>query len=237
LTRLVGLNLGCGPNLFTSSGEVEWVNVDKEDMNFYVRCLLQVPDDWSETGMRRMPPHQRQIALQMQAGAEVKLTQRDLRQRFPFPDGYADLVYAGQLIEHFTPVEARKFLQECRRAMKPGALLRLSTPDMDKLLAAYAEGQMGRFDQDQPDTYKRASTQSMKLGWMIFGSLGVEPEYQGHKMIYNFDSLKEILAVAGFEPAKVRRVECGVSQSPAMQRGVYEPPEHAGHSLFVEVAK
>ena len=234
--RMVGLNLGCGPILFPSTAEVEWINIDKEDMTSYLTYLIHAPDDWSGAGMKRMPNHQRQLSLRVKI-EPVKLIQRDLRERFPFQDGYADLVYCGQVIEHFTPVEARTFLQECRRVMKQGALLRLSTPDLDKLLAAYTEGKMGKFDEDQPLDYHLASTQSIKLGWLIFGSLGTGREYQGHKMIYNFDSLREALTAAGFEPTLVRRMECGLSQNPAMQRGMYEYPEHAGHSLFVEVVK
>lgn len=233
--KMIGLNLGCGPLFIPSTVEVEWVNFDKEDMTGYLRYLLHVPDDWSEAGMQKMPPHQKQLSLRVKSGEPVKLVQRDLRERFPFQDSSVDLIYAGQLIEHFTPVEARKFLQECRRVMKPGALLRLSTPDLDKLLAAYREGKMGMFDRDQPIDYRMCPSQSMKLGWMVFGSLGIEPEYHGHKMIYNFESLTVTLTVAGFSMEAIKCMECGISQLPVLQKEMHE--EHAGHSLFIEARR
>ena len=236
LTRMVGLNLGCGPILFPSTAEVEWINIDKEDMTSYLTYLIHAPDDWSGAGMKRMPEHQRQLSLRVKS-EPVKLVQRDLRERFPFQDGYADLVYAGQLIEHFTPHEASGFLRECLRVMKPNALMRLSTPDLDILLKAYREGKMSLFDGDQPAEYRETVCEALKFGYLVFGSLGDQQEYAGHKIIFNFESLKYFIVKAGFEPAKVRRMECGLSQSPAMQRGMYEYPEHAGHSLFVEVAK
>lgn len=45
-----------------------------------------------------------------------------------FPDASFDAVHAAQLIEHFTPVDAARFLTEAARVLRPGGHLFLTTP-------------------------------------------------------------------------------------------------------------
>jgi SAM-dependent methyltransferase len=51
---------------------------------------------------------------------------------FPLANGAADVVFAGEVIEHVR--EPELFLQECARVLKPGGDLILSTPNRDALL-------------------------------------------------------------------------------------------------------
>ena len=217
------LNLGSGPNLLLDG----WINIDIIDMTPRIKALIHMP-------VEGMVPREREISQRLKRGEHMRFLQYDLRKRFPFSERSVDLIYAGQLIEHFTPHEGLAFLRECWRVMKGAALMRLSTPDLDKLLLTYKDRQMELFDGDQPAEYGK-KTEATKLGYMLFGSLGDQREYAGHKMIYNFESLQEILVQAGFDPAAVKHMECGVSQSPVLQREMYE--EHGSHSLFVEVTK
>ena len=54
-----------------------------------------------------------------------------------FPDGYADLVYACHLLEHIRHNKLKSTLWEWKRILKPGGVLRLSVPDLDKILHIY----------------------------------------------------------------------------------------------------
>lgn len=45
-----------------------------------------------------------------------------------FPDASFDAVHAAQLIEHFTPEDAARFLAEAERVLRSGGYLFLSTP-------------------------------------------------------------------------------------------------------------
>lgn len=45
-----------------------------------------------------------------------------------FPDGSFDAVHAAQLIEHFSPVDASRFLSEVSRVIRPGGCVYLTTP-------------------------------------------------------------------------------------------------------------
>lgn len=45
-----------------------------------------------------------------------------------FPDQSFDVVHAAQLIEHFSPSDASRFLSEASRVLKPGGRIFLTTP-------------------------------------------------------------------------------------------------------------
>ena len=53
----------------------------------------------------------------------------------PFPDGSARYLFAEHLIEHITFTEGMGFLSECHRVLEPGGVLRLTFPDVTRLIA------------------------------------------------------------------------------------------------------
>jgi SAM-dependent methyltransferase len=55
----------------------------------------------------------------------------DATKRFPFPDASFDAIACEHLIEHVSYAEGQVMLRECRRILKLGGVLRLSTPDLD----------------------------------------------------------------------------------------------------------
>src|SRR5919198_3592341 len=58
--------------------------------------------------------------------------QHDATEPFPIADASFDWVYAEQFIPVLTPFEAVALLAEARRLLKPGGLVRISTPDLRK---------------------------------------------------------------------------------------------------------
>lgn len=51
------------------------------------------------------------------------------------PDDYADEIYSGHLLEHYSRDDAPKALAEWKRVLKPGAVLTVTIPDVGKALA------------------------------------------------------------------------------------------------------
>lgn len=65
------------------------------------------------------------------------VTRHDLRQGLPFSANQCDVVYHSHLLEHLTPTEARAFLLDCYRVLRPGGILRVVVPDLEGIARAY----------------------------------------------------------------------------------------------------
>ena len=61
----------------------------------------------------------------------------DLRQGLPEEANDADAIYASHLIEHFERDFVPHFLRLCRKALKPGGLLRIAVPDLEQIVRLY----------------------------------------------------------------------------------------------------
>lgn len=64
----------------------------------------------------------------------------DLRLGVPFADESADLIYHSHLLEHFPRAWGERFIADCFRVLKPGALLRVAVPDLENIVRAYLAG-------------------------------------------------------------------------------------------------
>jgi len=93
----------------------------------------------------------------------------------PFPDRGMDVIYAGALIEHLYDPEF--FLRECRRVLKEGGLLILSTPNIASL-SSRLRMLLGK----GPKFYATA------LSW----------EFGGHIRVVTAASLRRLLEESGF---------------------------------------
>lgn len=69
--------------------------------------------------------------------AHPSILAHDLRQGIPFPDGSFDGVYHSHVLEHFPKNQAPAFLQECYRVLKPGGILRVAVPDLERIARGY----------------------------------------------------------------------------------------------------
>lgn len=83
---------------------------------------------------RRFDPGWRNFDLAPSHGSVERF---DVRQRLPFEDASADLVYHSHLLEHLTLEEARFFLGECFRILKPGGIVRVAVPDLEGICRRY----------------------------------------------------------------------------------------------------
>ena len=61
----------------------------------------------------------------------------DLTQPLPFADASVSYMFSEHFIEHVTRKQAVDFLVECRRILRPSGTIRVSTPNLRFLIAAY----------------------------------------------------------------------------------------------------
>lgn len=54
----------------------------------------------------------------------------DVTERFPFQENTFTAILAEHVIEHFTYLDGKTMMAECLRTLKPGGILRLSTPNI-----------------------------------------------------------------------------------------------------------
>ena len=214
------LNIASGPNMFPG-----WLNLDHVDQTSYLDAIKDAG------GMSGWPQHQVDLAEHARAG-RIAFKVHDLRKGFAeYADGSVDAIYLGQMIEHLNPIaEAPQFLSECYRMLRPGGVIRITTPDLELLLDAYQKGELGKFASEQPAFYAVACP-SAQLSYLMFGACGPDctsDRYEGHFCCYSREHLSLLLRGAGFtgeleffrdslqsiDPeAMADTVDCGMSHS------------------------
>lgn len=63
--------------------------------------------------------------------------QGDLSRGVPLPDASGDVVYHAAVLEHMRRADATAFLAECFRVLKPGGILRVGVPDLERICHLY----------------------------------------------------------------------------------------------------
>lgn len=148
------------------------------------------------------------------------VTRFDLGRPLPFASGSVDLIYTEHFIEHVRKEAAASLLQECARILKPGGILRISTPDLAKVVREYQLGRVTEWLDMQyaPETPCDMVNESMRL-W-------------GHQYIWDEAELRRALAAAGFD--SVRRMPWGKSDHGELV-AVESRPDHS--DLIVEATR
>lgn len=68
-------------------------------------------------------------------GPEV--IQNDLSRGIPLSDASCAVVYHAAVLEHLRRPDAQAFLTECYRVLKPGGIIRVGVPDLEKICRLY----------------------------------------------------------------------------------------------------
>lgn len=151
----------------------------------------------------------------------------DLRQPLPLKDGAAQLLYSEHVIEHLYFDEARGFLAECFRLLKPGGRFRLGMPDAEIYYRAYVEGKPEFFaslahlggSTEALDTPNRVINHMFRMG--------------GHHFFaWDFETLKKELERAGF--TGVEKSKSGHASIPEL---CLDDPAHEFETLYIEATK
>jgi len=214
------LNIGCG-----RSPTPDWINYDNSPSVWMARLPLPAPILAALLGRLGLIDRH---ALDFVAFCRShSIRHADAARRIPHGDGTVDAIYASHMLEHLDQVEARLFLAECRRVMKPGGILRLAVPDLRNAAYQYlrlsdADGFLRhlQFDLDKP----RGPAARLRRMW----SGG-----RGHHWMYDRDSLVALVEAAGF--ADVATVEEGRTR--IVDPGRLDLNEREADSLCIEARR
>lgn len=150
----------------------------------------------------------------------------DVREPFPLPDAAFDLVYSEHMLEHLTYADGQRCLRECLRVLRPGGLLRVATPSLERIAALYDGGEL-------QERYVRwaAATLEPELKAPLPGAV-VNNFFRswGHEFIYDPDTLRHALTEAGFVEIEERPVG-------ELERHLPEAPELNRYETFVLEAR
>jgi predicted SAM-dependent methyltransferase len=102
-----------------------------------------------------------------------------------FRDETVDLLYASHCLEHLSYRDTQEILAEWCRVLKPGGVLRISVPDLDRLIEIY-------------------EADDRNLG-SIIGQLygGHDNPYNVHMAIFTRTSLEHLMVDVGFENCRL----------------------------------
>lgn len=123
------------------------------------------------------------ISLNLQLGSETDVCADVLS--LPFQDESLDGIIAQHFIEHLSPINARRFLEQSFYALRPGAFIRVSCPDMEKMCQSYLHLLSER-------NYEELDN----LTHNFYG--GQNDEFDFHLFGYHKESLRRLLIGAGF---------------------------------------
>lgn len=182
----------CGDSHKVIHKETEWYNRslqmpqggEKKGLNIgsFVNMLLNTDTtQWTNIDILDLSEYARAYGYIFQKADALNLM---------YPDNSLDYIATSHLPEHFTPEKVREFLKNCYRMLKPDGVMRISVPDAELLMGMYLRGELGYFDEINPEC-EEAETQLGKLNALLWG---------GHKSIHDKVSLSHQLKQAGFEP-------------------------------------
>lgn len=155
----------------------------------------------------------------------------------PFGNACAECVLMADVIEHLHPFkEVPRALAEVYRVLEPGGVVRLATPDFDKLVQAAANGALAALSPSSQPSWYGSVPACLQFSAHAFGNNapGTPPgAYDGHQAIYDFAGLCWQLHRAGFR--ELVRQTPHESLSEAMRHQVYD--RWTDLALIVEARK
>jgi SAM-dependent methyltransferase len=146
----------------------------------------------------------------------------DIRDGLPLEDDAFDYVVSIHGLQDLPYLDVVPALQELRRVLRPGGVLRLGLPDLDRAIAAYARGDREYFY--IPDAEARTLGGKLVVQIIWYGSV---------RTPFTWDFARELLLRAGF-----RGVErCAYRTTSTSHADIVELDNRERESLFVEAFK
>ena len=151
----------------------------------------------------------------------------DAVKHIPYGDGSVSVIYSSHMLEHLDRTEARRFMQECRRVLEPGGILRIAVPDLLPLARVYlAGGSADAFLSSCVLELEKPRGLAARVHNFIFGG-------REHHWMYDGASLSRLMVDAGFTDTKV--LEAGKTTIP--NPGQLNLRERESESVYVEGRK
>lgn len=143
-----------------------------------------------------------------------KISFANASKKLPFKNDSVDVIYSSHMLEHLSRSEARNFISEARRSLANGGILRISVPDLRKLVDRYVENSNADAFIDATllaDVKLNSIKDKLKL--LIIG-------FRHHQWMYDEKSLSNLL------------LDCGFTQIFVLDPGITKIKNHNGLNLY-----
>lgn len=151
----------------------------------------------------------------------------DATKPWPFESASAEAINSEHFIEHLTLDEARRYFAEAHRVLRPGGLIRTTTPNLRGLAEIFTEADPAMLAVHRSHGYEAATHGDLVNNYFYSWE---------HRHIYDFESLAALLREAGFED--VREEAFGTSTHDLL-RGIdrHDPEALVRSVLCVDAVK
>ena len=146
----------------------------------------------------------------------------DIRDGLPLDEGSMDYVVSIHALPEVPYPDLVPTLQELRRVLKPGGVLRLALPDLLKGVEAYRRGDREYFLVPDEDARRLGAKLVLQLIW-----------YGYSRTLFTAEFIEEQLEKAGFREVR----HCGYRETKSGYPEIVELDNREPESLFVEAVK
>jgi predicted SAM-dependent methyltransferase len=154
----------------------------------------------------------------------------DISTGLPFPISSMQGIFSEHCLEHFSLMDATRILMECKRILKPGGIIRIVVPDAEKYLKTYCRQTDGdptaRFPYQEQEHFHGMCSPILNVNRVFYQD---RDSLSGHRFMYDFHVLGELLRHCGFTSVSRRRT--GEGTDPVL---LIDAPTRAAESLYVE---
>jgi predicted SAM-dependent methyltransferase len=151
----------------------------------------------------------------------------DVTRAWPVATGTAIAVNSEHVVEHLTIDGARTFFAEAHRVLKPGGVIRMSTPNLRGLAELLVESDPASLAVHREHGYQAATHGDMVNNYFYSW---------GHRHIYDFETLAQLLTEAGF--TEIEEARFGRSRHRVLDGIDRHDPDGLERSvLFVDAMK
>jgi SAM-dependent methyltransferase len=146
----------------------------------------------------------------------------DIRAGLPLAEDALDYAVAMHALQDVPYLDVVPVLQELRRVLRPGGVLRLGLPDLDRALRALAGGDRDYFYIPDSEVATLSGKLIVQIVW--YGSV---------RTPFTWEFARELLEKAGFR----RVVRCAFRLTASAHAAIVELDNRERESLFVEAVK
>jgi len=152
----------------------------------------------------------------------------DATKHIPRGDASVDVLYSSHMLEHLDRDEAKSFLAEAYRVLKPDGVIRVAVPDLRLMVQEYCQhGDGNKLIERTLLAQSRPTGIRAKLKWLLITARG------SHRWMYDVVSLSQLLADSGF-----REVGAWPAGSTSISGQVsLNLRERENESLYIEARK